>query len=178
MSPFGVIVFIATIWLCITYVTVESAPAWVQAFGSVGAIWATAKVASRQQREQSKYRLEKDRVVIAAVAEIARAASMGVEQIYELAINDQVKARTFEFVNQIEYVEKQLQTIKGIELISLPKEEMIQPFLQLNHNIQSATEGARKYLAGVSGDELSSISVKMYFSKNILKNLEKKFAAF
>lgn len=178
LSPFGVAVFFVTIWLCFAYLTKDNAPAWVQAVGSVGAIWATATVAGRQQREQEKRRLEKDRVVITAVAEIARASSMGVDQLFDLASNDQVKDKMHDFVSWIEFVERQHQTIKGIELISLPQEEMIQPFLQLTNNIQSAAESARKYIAGAKGDELRAIGTRMQLNKSILEALAKKFKEF
>jgi hypothetical protein len=178
MSPFGVATFFGSVWLCFAFLTKDNAPAWVQAFGSVGAIWATARVAGKQQREQAKYRLEKDRVVIAAIAEVARASSMAVNRLFELASTGQTKDKMSEYKTWIEYVERQYQTAKGIELISLPQERMIQPFLQLIHNIQSAAESSRKYIAGAQGDDLRSVGTSMKFNKAILESLAKQFADF
>jgi hypothetical protein len=178
VSPVGAGLGFITGWLCLTYLTKENAPAWVQAVGSVGAIWATAWVANRQQREQAVHRLEKDKVVVAAIAEIARASSMAINRLFELASSNQVKDKMEEFVRWIEYVERQHQTIKGIDLISLPKAEMIQPFLQLTHNIQSAANNSRKYTAGAVGDELRSIGISMKLNKDIVASLATKFDSF
>lgn len=178
VSPFGAATFFFSVWLCFTYLNENNAPAWVQAFGSVGAIWATARVAGKQQMEQAKYRLEKDRVVVAAIAEIARASSMAVDRLFELASTGQAKDKLREFETWIEYVDRQYQTAKGIELINLPQEKMIQPFLQLTHNIRSAAEHSRKYIAGAKGDELRLIGYSMQFNKAILESLKKQFADF
>ncbi len=177
-SPFGALIGFGLVWVSIEYLTKDNAPAWVQAVGAVGAIWAPASAARRQQREQIRNKEEKDRVIIVSIAEIARSTSMAVDRLFELASTGQVRDKMSEFVSWIEYVERQTMTIKGIELVSLPKAEMIQPFLLLIHNMESAARQSRAYIAGAKGEELRSIGISMRFNKEIIRSSATTFAEY
>ncbi|WP_079201136.1 hypothetical protein [Pseudomonas sp. CC6-YY-74] len=153
-----------------------SAPAWVQALGAVAGVFVAVFVASGQQRRQEQSERRKERVVIKAIAEIARRGSMWVEQIHMLASHGEAKAQSTRFLQAIDAVEREWQLLQAVRLTDLPDESLVNDFSLLEHNLRSCVDSARRYLAGAQGEELRSIGIKVTFNKNIVRDIAERLA--
>jgi hypothetical protein len=149
----------------------ESAPAWVQAIGSVAAVGVAIRIAGLQERRLAEASRQKERVVITAVGEIARRGSMWIDEIHKLASAGEAGIQRVRFIGAIDNVEREWQRAQAIRMIDLPDESTLKSFIQLDHNLRSCVDSARSYLAGAKGAELNSIGIKITFNRDIVKNI-------
>lgn len=108
----------------------KESPDWVQAVGSIAAVFAAVLVANRQGQQQVRERQNKDRVVSHLVVGVAKRAA-AVSSLLFQSFNDlqqQVKETNEEILTT---VESSVLALRGINPVDLPRPEMVEPFLRI-----------------------------------------------
>ena len=126
---------ISTLWLMIGVfihfgVLDKDSPGWVQAIGSIAAIFVAVLVAHRQGEQQTLERLNKDRVVSNLIVGVATRAASVASLLFH-SFNDlqmQVQETNDEILTT---VESQVLALRGINPMDLPRPEMVEPFLRI-----------------------------------------------
>lgn len=126
---------IPTLWLLVGVfvhfgVLDKDSPGWVQAVGSIAAVFAAVLIANEQGRQQARERQSKDRVVSHLVVGVAARAA-AVSSLLFQSFNDlqqQVKETNEEILTT---VESQVLALRGINPVDLPRPEMVEPFLRI-----------------------------------------------
>ncbi|WP_043309533.1 hypothetical protein [Pseudomonas sp. ML96] len=105
-------------------------PGWVQAVGSIAAVFAAVLIANKQDEQQAQERKSKDRVVsnlVVGVATRAAAVSSLLFQSFN-QLQQQIDETSEEILTT---VESQVLALRGINPVDLPRPEMVEPFLRI-----------------------------------------------
>ncbi|WP_282363259.1 hypothetical protein [Pseudomonas sp. PS01297] len=108
----------------------KDSPGWVQAVGSIAAIFVAVLISQWQGEQQALERRKKDRVVSNLIVGVATRAA-AVSSLLFQSFNDlqqQVKETNEEILST---VEAQVLTLRGINPMDLPSPEMVEPFLRI-----------------------------------------------
>ncbi|WLI13441.1 MULTISPECIES: hypothetical protein [Pseudomonas] len=126
---------IPTLWLMVGVfvhfgVLDKDSPGWVQAIGSIAAIFVAVLITHRQGEQQTMERRNKDRVVSNLIVGVATRAAAVASLLFH-SFNDlqlQVQETNEEILTT---VESQVLALRGINPMDLPRPEMVEPFLRI-----------------------------------------------
>ena len=115
----------------------QTASAWVQAVGSLSAVFTALFVANKQARDTAQARRRRDEVAMKLVCGVAvRAAAVSSLLFTNFQqMQDGDEALKTEILTT---VEEQLLALRGINPIELPLPEMVEPFLKIRGHLSKA----------------------------------------
>lgn len=126
---------IPTLWLLIGVfehfgVLDKDSPGWVQAVGSIAAVFAAVLIANKQGRQQFQERQSKGLVVSHLVVGVAMRAAE-VSSLLFRSFNELQLQVTETSEEILTTVESQVLALRGINPVDLPRPEMVEPFLRI-----------------------------------------------
>lgn len=136
---------------------------WVQAFGSVGALGVAIWISSRQRQEQINDLHRRERVVVRVVVEIASKAVSAMDQLDTACRAPHLPFRNSkgsQAEDAVDLIDMCLLTINGIEMMSMPREQMIPPLL----SIKGALE--KGFLCGVALKDRGPFVIRSPFERD------------
>lgn len=154
------------------------APAWIQAIGSVLAILAAVWISSRQHVELRRERNAQERAICSVVTVIAwRMASLTEALQTNLLTATNVSATLGTW---IELIQRERAALQELDLLRMPKAEIIHMILPLSSNVEFLLDTKRGYDGGVMTratveDKVGKILDNMRFMHSRLENIEKSY---
>ncbi|WPE29277.1 hypothetical protein PshuTeo1_50430 [Pseudomonas hunanensis] len=108
----------------------QESSGWVQAIGSIAAIFTAVVIANRQGEQQIQAQRTKDQVMMSLVTGVATRAAAASHALFVGfdGLEKQNKETNEEILTAIE---SQVLALRGINPADLPKPEMVEPFLKL-----------------------------------------------
>ncbi len=108
----------------------QESSGWVQAIGSIAAIFTAVVIANRQGEQQIQAHRTKDQVIINLVMEVATRAAAASHALF-VGFDDLQKQNKETSEEILTAIESQVLALRGINPADLPKPEMVEPFLKL-----------------------------------------------
>ncbi|MBA6101718.1 hypothetical protein [Pseudomonas monteilii] len=146
---------IPTLWLLVgTFehfgVLDTDSPGWVQAIGSIAAVFAAVLIANRQGQQQIRERQSRDKVVSLIVVDVAMRAAAVSSLLFQSfnELQQQVMETNEEILTT---VESQVLALRGIDLVDLPRPEMVEPFLRIRAAMEQSHVMANLLAKGRDG---------------------------
>lgn len=169
---------ISTLWLLVGVfvhfgVLDNDSPGWVQAVGSIAAIFVAVLIAHRQGEHQALERRNKDRVVSNLVVGVATRAA-AVSSLLFHSFNDLQRQVTETNEEILTTVESQVLALRGINPVDLPSSEMVEPFLRIRAAMEQSYVMAGLLANGRDGyvDRLRCATVFAHNSQAVHKAAE------
>lgn len=115
----------------------QTASAWVQAVGSLSAVFTAVYVANKQARDTAQARRRRDEVAMKLVCGVAARAAAVSSLLFTnfQQMQDADEALKTEILTT---VEEQLLALRGINPIELPLPEMVEPFLKIRGALEQS----------------------------------------
>ncbi|MFJ7884568.1 hypothetical protein ACIQYF_13910 [Pseudomonas sp. NPDC096917] len=107
---------------------------WIQAMGSVVAIFVAIYIASSESRRLKKERTEHERVLISGLISMTHNAALAVERLHA---NISPNSRSAE---DVAYVESSLASFMSIDLLKLPSEKTLIEVLKVRSTLEVALQ--------------------------------------
>lgn len=108
----------------------QESSGWVQAIGSIAAIFAAIAIANRQGEQQIRAHKTKDQVMMSLVIGVATRAAAASHALF-IGFDDLQKQNKETNEEVLTAIESQVLALRGINATDLPKPEMVEPFLKL-----------------------------------------------
>lgn len=147
ISPLGALLAIGVLFLPWE---AESAPAWVQAIGSIGAIagaaWATRHSIESERAARVDQTKERLKVVTGALEEIAKRSAIRAGRLNDLHKEGKVTEREVYARTIVDGLELDLRRVDQISLTDLPAASLIKPLVNLVLSLELATSCAKRLL--------------------------------
>lgn len=115
----------------------QTASAWVQAIGSISAVFTAMYVANKQARESAQALRRRDDVAMKLVCRVATRAA----EVSSLLFSNfgQMQSGDTDFNTEIlTTVEEQLLVLRGINPIEMPRPDMVEPFLKIRGALEQS----------------------------------------
>lgn len=126
---------IPTLWLMIAVfeyfgVLDQDSPGWIQAIGSIGAVFAAVFIATHQSRQRAIEQRNRGLVVSRLVVGVATRAA-GVSSLLFHSYNDLMRKVDETNEEILTLLESQVLALRGINPVDLPHPDMVEPFLKI-----------------------------------------------
>lgn len=108
----------------------QESSGWVQAIGSIAAVFTAVLIANRQGEQQIQAHRTKEQVIMNLVVGVATRAAAASHALF-LGFVDLQKQQKETSEEILITIESQVLALRGINPVDLPKPEMVEPFLRL-----------------------------------------------
>lgn len=126
---------------------------WVQALGSILAIFVAIAVSNASEIRFRKEELKRVKVFKLSILNLIRSLEISVAELHK-GITDSDVSENLNLRNMLEAVEDDLRVLNGVDLMSFPEEGMLVPFMSIKPFVKEVLLSARELILNSDIDSL------------------------
>lgn len=169
-SAQNVLIFIFLIYLLsLVDLSFSDWAAWVQALGSIFAIFVAIAVSNTAEVRLRKDTIKRGRVFKMAIINLVRSLEFSVVELHR-EITDPDPSKDLNLSDLLTEVEQNLSALNGVDLLGFPEEGMLVPFMSIKAVIKEMLISARKVVSASDMDSLDQFEV--------VKKIDRTFSVF
>lgn len=153
-SVHNVLIFLCFVFLFSLFnLSASEWASWVQALGSILAIFVAIAVSNASEIRFRKEELKRVKVFKLSILNLIRSLEISVAELHK-GITDSDVSENLNLRNMLEAVEDDLRVLNGVDLMSFPEEGMLVPFMSIKPFVKEVLLSARELILNSDIDSL------------------------